>query len=118
MRVKRGVVAHARHRKVIKNTKGMNRNSAGRSFRLANARVIRALQNAFRDRRSRKRDMRSLWITRINAAARQNGTSYARLIAGLRSHNINLDRKTLADLAVREPKAFSAIVKAALATKK
>ena len=114
MRVKRGVTAHARHHKVIKQAKGMKHHSAGRSFRLANARVIKSLQYAFRDRRNRKRDMRSLWITRINAAARENGTTYAKLIAGLKAHNINLDRKTLADLAVREPKAFAAIVKAAI----
>lgn len=114
MRVKRGVTAHARHHKVIKQAKSMKHNSASRSYRLANARVIRSLQYAFRDRRNRKRDMRSLWITRINAAARENGTTYAKLIAGLKANNINLDRKTLADLAVREPKAFAAIVKAAV----
>ena len=100
MRVKRGVTARARHHKVLKQAKGMKHNSAGRSFRLANA------------RRNRKRDLRSLWITRINAAARQNGTTYAQLIAGLKAKNIQLDRKTLADLAVREPEAFTAIVKA------
>lgn len=112
MRVKRGVTARARHHKVLKQAKGMKHNSAGRSFRLANARIIKALQYAFRDRRNRKRDLRSLWITRINAAARQNGATYAQLMAGLKAKNIQLDRKTLADLAVREPEAFTAIVKA------
>lgn len=114
MRVKKGVTAHARHAKLLKSAKGMKHNSATRSFRLARARVIKSLQYAFRDRRTRKRDMRSLWITRINAAARDNGTTYAKLMAGLKANNINLDRKTLADLAVREPKAFTAIVKAAV----
>ena len=113
MRIKRGVTAHARHSKLLKQAKGMKHNSATRSFRLARERVIKALQYAFRDRRTKKRDLRSLWITRINAAARQNGTTYAKLIAGLKKNNISLDRKTLADLAVREPKAFNAIVKAA-----
>lgn len=114
MRVKRGTTAHARHHKVIKQAKGMKHNSATRSYRLARERVVKSLQYAFRDRRNRKRDMRSLWITRINAAARQNGTTYARLMDGLKKHNINLDRKTLADLAAREPEAFATIVKAAM----
>ena len=82
-----------------------------RSFRLAKQGVIRALQYAYRDRRNRKRDLRSLWITRINAAARENGTTYAKLIAGLKKANIELDRKILAELAVSEPKAFQAVVK-------
>lgn len=114
MRVKRGVTAKARHNKMLKQAKGFKHNSATRSFRLAKMRVLKSMQYAFRDRRNRKRDMRSLWITRINAAARENGTTYAKLIAGLRANNINLDRKTLADLAVREPQAFAAIVKAAV----
>jgi large subunit ribosomal protein L20 len=71
------------------------------------------LQYAYRDRRNKKRDFRNLWITRINAAARDNGTTYSRLMAGLKANNINLDRKVLADLAVREPEAFAAIVKTA-----
>ena len=115
MRVKRGVTAHARHHKMIRGAKGMKHNSATRSYRLTKAHVIKSLQYAFRDRRNRKRDMRELWITRINAAARENGTTYSRLMAGLKAHNINLDRKTLADLAAREPEAFKAIVNAAMA---
>ena len=87
--------------------------SRTRSFRLAQQGVIRALQYAYRDRRNKKRDFRNLWITRINAAARDNGTTYSRLMAGLKANNINLDRKVLADLAVREPEAFAAIVKTA-----
>ncbi len=112
MRVKRGVTARARHNKVLKQAKGMS-HSRTRSFRLAKQGVIRALQYAYRDRRNKKRDLRSLWITRINAAARENGTTYARLIADLKAKNINLDRKVLADMAAREPQAFTAIVKAA-----
>ena len=112
MRVKRGVTARAKHNKDLKQAKGMS-HSRTRSFRLANQGVIRALQYAYRDRHNKKRDLRSLWITRINAAARENGTTYARLIADLKSKNILLDRKTLADLAAREPEAFTAIVKAA-----
>lgn len=111
MRVKRGVTAHARHAKMIKRAKGFKHNSATRSFRLAKQRVIKALQYAFRDRRNKKRDLRKLWVVRINAAARENGTTYSRLIADLKSANVQLDRKTLADLAVREPAAFAAIVK-------
>ena len=112
MRVKRGVPARARHNKVLKAAKGMQHNRT-RSFRLAKQAVVRALQYAYRDRRNRRRDLRGLWITRINAAARENGTTYARLIADLKSKNILLDRKTLADLAAREPEAFAAIVKTA-----
>ncbi len=111
MRVKRGVTAHARHAKMIKRAKGFKHNSATRSFRLAKQRVIKALQYAFRDRRNKKRDLRKLWVVRINAAARENGTTYSRLIADLKAANVQLDRKTLADLAVREPAAFAAIVK-------
>ena len=77
--------------------------------------MIRALQYAYRDRRNKKRDLRSLWISRINAAARQEGTTYSALIAGLKAKQIELDRKILADLAVREPQAFAAVVKAAAA---
>ena len=109
MRVKRGVTASAKHKKILKAAKGMQHNRT-RSFRLAKQAVIRALQYAYRDRRNKKRDLRSLWITRINAAARQNGTTYGKLIADLRSANIEINRKVLADLAVNEPKAFSDIV--------
>lgn len=110
MRVKRGVPAHAKHKKVLKAAKGMQHNRT-RSFRLAKQAVVRALQYAYRDRRNKKRDLRGLWITRINAAARENGTTYGRFIANLRTANVELDRKVLADLAVNDPKAFAAIVK-------
>jgi large subunit ribosomal protein L20 len=110
MRVKRGVPAHAKHKKVLKAAKGMQHNRT-RSFRLAKQAVVRALQYAYRDRRNKKRDLRGLWITRINAAARENGTTYGRFIANLRAANVELDRKVLADLAVNDPKAFAAIVK-------
>lgn len=112
MRVKRGVAARAKHKKILKAAKGMQHNRT-RSFRLAKQGVIRALQYAYRDRRNKKRDLRALWITRINAAARENGTTYGRLIAGLKKANISLDRKILAELAAREPAAFTAVTKAA-----
>ena len=111
MRVKRGTTARARHKKTLKAAKGMQHNRT-RSFRLAKQGVIRSLQYAYRDRRNKKRDLRALWITRINAAARQEGTTYAKLIAGMKAKNIELDRKVLAEIAVKEPKAFAAIVKA------
>jgi large subunit ribosomal protein L20 len=110
MRVKRGVSARSRHKKILKQAKGMQHNRT-RSFRLAKQAVIRALQYSYRDRRNKKRDLRSLWITRINATARQNGTSYSKLIANLKASHIELDRKVLADIAVNEPKAFAEIVK-------
>ena len=112
MRVKRGVPARAKHKKILKAAKGMQHNRT-RSFKLAKQGVIRALQYAYRDRRNRKRDLRQLWITRINAAARENGTTYGKLISGLKKANIELDRKVLAELAVKEPQAFTAIVKSA-----
>ena len=114
MRVKRGVTARAKHKKILKAAKGMQHNRT-RSFRLAKQGVIRALQYAYRDRRNKKRDLRNLWISRINSAARQEGTTYSALIAGLKAKQIELDRKILADLAVREPQAFAAVVKAAAA---
>ena len=110
MRVKRGVPARARHNKVLKAAKGMQHNRT-RSFRLARQAVVRALQYAYRDRRNKKRDLRSLWITRINAAARENGTTYGKFIANLKAAGVELDRKILADIAVNDPKAFTAIVK-------
>lgn len=110
MRVKRGVPARAKHKKILKAAKGMQHNRT-RSFRLAKQGVIRALTYAYRDRRNRKRDLRSLWITRINAAARENGTTYGKLISGLKKTGIELDRKVLSELAVSEPKAFAAVVK-------
>ena len=112
MRVKRGVTARAKHKQTLKAAKGMQHNRT-RSFRLAKQGVIRSLQYAYRDRRNKKRDLRALWITRINAAARQEGTTYAKLIAGMKAKNIELDRKVLAEIAVKKPKAFSAIIKAA-----
>ena len=109
MRVKRSVTARARHNKILKSAKGMQHNRT-RSFRLAKQAVTRALEYAYRDRRNRKRDLRALWITRINAAARQEGTTYGKFIAGLKAAKIELDRKVLAELAVSEPAAFTAIV--------
>ena len=112
MRVKRGVAARAKHKKILKAAKGMQ-HARTRSYRLAKQAVIRALQYSYRDRRNRRRDLRALWITRINAAARLEGTTYGKLIAGLKAANVELDRKVLAELAVNEPKAFTAVVKAA-----
>lgn len=111
MRVKRGVTARAKHKKVLKLAKGMQHGRT-RSYRLAKQAVIKSLQYAYRDRRNKKRDLRSLWITRINAASRELGVTYGNLIAGLKKNKIDLDRKTLADLAVKEPVAFEAVVKA------
>lgn len=111
MRVKKGVAARAKHKKILKAAKGMQHNRT-RSFRLAKQAVTRALQYAYRDRRNKKRDLRGLWITRINAAARLQGTTYSKLMASLKKANIELDRKVLADLAATEPKAFEAVVKA------
>ncbi len=112
MRVKRGVPARAKHKKILKAAKGMQHNRT-RSFRLAKQGVIRSLQYAYRDRRNRRRDLRQLWITRINAAARENGTTYGKLIAGLKTAGVELDRKVLSEIAVKEPAAFAAIVKSA-----
>lgn len=112
MRVKRGTTQRAKHKKILKLAKGMQHNRT-RSYRMAKQAVIRALQYAYRDRRNKKRDLRALWITRINAAARENGTTYGKLMHGLKLANIELDRKTLADIAAREPSVFAAIVKAA-----
>lgn len=109
MRVKRGVTARVKHKKILKAAKGMQ-HARTRSYRLAKQGVIRSLQYAYRDRRNRKRDLRGLWITRINAAARLNGTTYGKLIASLKAKNIELDRKILAELATNEPKAFTKIV--------
>lgn len=115
MRVKKSVTARAKHKKILKAAKGMQHNRT-RSFRLAKQAVIRALQYSYRDRRNKKRDLRSLWITRINAAARQNGTTYGKFIADLKAANVEIDRKILSELATNEPKSFAAIVK--LVTKK
>lgn len=110
MRVKRGVAARAKHKKILKAAKGMQHNRT-RSFRLAKQAVTRALQYAYRDRRNKKRDLRGLWITRINAAARLQGTTYSKLMSGLKKANIELDRKILAEIAVSEPKTFETIAK-------
>lgn len=112
MRVKRGVTATAKHKKIIKLAKGMQ-HSRTRSFRLAKQAVIKALQYAYRDRRNKKRDLRGLWITRINAAVRELGSTYGKFISGLKKANIQLDRKVLSELAVSEPKAFAEIAKKA-----
>jgi large subunit ribosomal protein L20 len=112
MRVKRGVAARAKHKKILTLAKGMQANRR-RSFRLAKQAVIRALQYAYRDRRNKKRDLRGLWITRINAAARENGTTYGKLSSDLKGANIELDRKILSEMAANEPAVFSAVVKAA-----
>lgn len=109
MRVKRGVPAHAKHQKTLSAAKGMQHYRT-RSYRLAKQGVIKSLRYAYRDRRNRKRDFRSLWITRINNASRELGLSYSQLIAGMKKKGINLDRKVLADLAVNNPEAFKAIV--------
>lgn len=112
MRVKRGVTARKRHKKILKLTKGMSK-SRRSSFRKANEAVLKAMSYQYRDRRNLKRDMRTLWITRISAAAKSHGTSYSVLMSGLKKANIKLDRKILAELAVNQPKAFEAVVKAA-----
>lgn len=111
MRVKRGVASHKRHQKIRKATKGMTRGNRS-SIKRGRQTLTRALVNATRDRKNRKRTFRELWNARINAAARLNGTTYSRLISGLKKANITLDRKILAELAVNEPKAFEAVVKA------
>lgn len=111
-RVKRGVRVHARHKKILKLAKGY-RGRSKNCFRIALQRVEKALQYAYRDRRVRKREFRALWIQRINAATRNQGLTYARFINGLKKAGIALDRKVLADLAAREPQAFSALVEKA-----
>ena len=114
-RVKRGVVARRRHKKVLKQAKGYY-GARSRIFRVAKQAVTKAGQYAYRDRRQRKRQFRSLWITRINAQSRANGLSYSRLINGLRKADIQLDRRVLADLAVHDKPAFAAIVEQAKAS--
>ncbi len=111
-RVKRGVVARRRHKKVMKQAKGYY-GARSRVFRVAKQAVIKAHQYAYRDRRQRKRQFRALWIARINAGARANGLSYSRLIAGLKKADVEIDRKVLADLAMNEQQAFNAVVEKA-----
>ena len=108
-RVSRGVTARARHKKVLKRAKGY-RGRGHTSFRVALERLEKALSYAYRDRRARKRNFRALWIQRINAATRANGLNYARFMNGLKLAGIEVDRKVLADLAVREPEAFKVLV--------
>ena len=110
MRVKRGVPARAKHKKILNAAKGMQHYRT-RSFRLAKQGVIKSLRYSYRDRRNRKRDLRALWITRINNASRELGISYSQLMAGLQKNGNAIDRKMLAELAVNQPKAFEAIVK-------
>ena len=108
-RVKRGVTTHARHKKIIRRAKGYYGRRKN-TFRVANQAVEKAGQYAYRDRKQRKRNFRALWIQRINAAAREHGLTYGRFIDGLNKAGIAVDRKMLADLAVREPDAFKALV--------
>ena len=108
-RVKRGVVAHARHKKILKLAKGY-RGRRKNVFRIAKQAVMKAGQYAYRDRRTRKRVFRQLWIARINAASRGLGLTYSKFMAGLKKANIDIDRKVLADMAVRDPAAFGSIV--------
>ena len=117
-RVKRGVVRHKRHKRILAQAKGY-RGARSRSFRVAKQAVIKAGQYAYRDRRQKKRQFRALWITRINAAARRHGLSYSQFIHGLEVANLSLDRKILADLAVHEQEVFADLAgkaKAALAS--
>ena len=108
-RIKGGPFGHRRHKKVLKITKGQ-RGAKHFLFKRANEAMLKSLWYATRDRRVRKRDLRKLWIARINAAARLNGTTYSRLVAALKKANIAFNRKMLADIAVRDPKAFAAVV--------
>ncbi len=109
MRVKGGPQGHLRHKKILKITKGQ-RGAKHRLFKRANEAMLKSLWYATRDRRVRKRDLRKLWIARINAAARLNGTTYSRLVAALKKANIELNRKMLSDMAIRDPQAFAAVV--------
>ena len=114
-RVKRGVTARARHKKVLKQSKGF-RGRRGNVYRIAKQAVMKAGQYAYRDRRNKKREFRALWITRINAGAREAGVSYSQFIAGLKKAGIEMDRKVLADLAVFDKAAFGRIVEQAKAS--
>ncbi len=111
MRVKRGVAAHAKHKKIRLATRGMTKSNRS-SIKRGKQAITKALENATRDRKDLKRNMRALWNARINAGARLNDTTYSRLINGLKKTEITLDRKILAELAVNEPAAFTAVVKA------
>ena len=113
-RVKRGVTAHARHKKILNLAKGY-RGRGSTAYRIAVEKVEKGLQYAYRDRRNRKRDFRGLWIQRINAGAREHGLTYSQFMHGLKLAGLELDRKVLSDLAVREPEDFAAVVEAARA---
>ena len=108
-RVKRGVTAHARHKKVLGLAKGY-RGRASTAYRVAIEKVEKALRYAYRDRRNKKRDFRGLWIQRINAGVREHGLTYSQFIHGLKLAGLELDRKVLSDIAIREPEAFAALV--------
>lgn len=108
-RVKGGPQGHLRHKKILKITKGQ-RGAKHRLFKRANEAMLKSLWYATRDRRVRKRDLRKLWIARINAAARLNGTTYSKLVAALKKANISLNRKMLSDIAIREPQTFAAVI--------
>jgi large subunit ribosomal protein L20 len=107
-RVKRGVTTHARHKKILGLAKGY-RGRSSKAYRIAIERVEKGLQYAYRDRRNRKRDFRGLWIQRINAGAREHGLTYSQFMHGIKLAGLDLDRKVLSDLAIREPEAFQAI---------
>ena len=111
-RVKRGVTAHAKHKKILKKAEGYYGRRKN-TIRIAKQAVEKAMQYAYRDRRTKKRNFRALWIQRINAAARMNGLTYGRFIDGLGKAGIEIDRKVLADIAVHEPEAFKALVEKA-----
>ena len=113
-RVKRGVTAHARHKKVLDLAKGY-RGRGSTAYRVAIEKVEKALRYAYRDRRNRKRDFRALWIQRINAGARQHGLTYSQFMYGIKLAGLDLDRKVLSDIAIREPEAFQAIAATAQA---
>lgn len=108
-RIKRSVHSRKKRRKVMERASGY-KGARGRRYRAANEQVMNAMQDAYRDRRARKGDFRRLWIARINAAARQNGSTYSRLIAGLKAADVEVDRKMLAELAVSDPEAFAELV--------
>ena len=108
-RVKRGVTAHAKHKKVLKAAKGFYGRRKN-TIRIAKQAVMKALQYAYRDRKARKRNFRALWVQRINAAVREHGLTYARFIDGLNKAGIEIDRKVLSDMAIHEPQAFAALV--------
>ena len=116
-RVKRGVPAHKKHKKILQMAEG-HRGTRRRLYRPAHESVMRSMAYMYRDRRNRKRDMRALWITRINAAARMHGVSYSKLMHAIHTANIGVDRKILAEMAVNDEAAFSALVESALAAVK